>query len=444
MSWPIPAAARATRGELELFLDRESARPGDKVGVHLASDASARLSLWRLGAEPGLVAELGEAPATCQPEPTFVAETGLVSCAGWERTASFAIDAGTPSGVYAVRADADTHTAEAILVVPPESEPDVLVLLPVTTWAAYNWWGGRSIYDGDGYNGLPRAYAVSFDRPMKQAVPPLWELTQGHPYFVWEQPLVAWVERQGFDVGYVTSLDVHDGLLPARKLVVSAGHDEYWSTEMRNTLDRGLDAGLSLFVAGANEICWNIRLTPSALGEHRVLTCYKDPWSDPVIATDPSRATSRWADWPLNRPESDTTGVRFVDWDFGLNRRPAAWTARNTWHPLFAGTGLADGDRVEGIVGDEWDAIDPTSLVADRIQLLGESEQLVGANLGPSRGHTVVRRTDAGGLVFATGTTSWCWGLDSESVADRATAADPRLQRLTRNVFEAALDGFDW
>lgn len=440
----IAAGARAVRGELELFLDRVSARPGDAVGVYAAAAAPARLSLWRLGASPRLVAELEEIPRQGQPPPRFVPETGAVSCESWSRTATVALDPDLATGVYAVRLDNAQHSADAILTVLPQGEPDVLVVLPVTTWAAYNWWGGRSSYDGGAYNGLARAYAVSFDRPMRPAMPPLWELEQGHPYFTWEHPLVLWLERQGFEVGYATSLELHDGVLPARKLVVSAGHDEYWSNEMRDTLDSGLARGLSLFVAGANEICWNIRLDASKLGAHRVMTCYKDPWADPLVHSDPARATSRWADWPLYRPESDTTGVKFVDWDYSLNRAPASWIARNTSHPLFEGTGFAHGDRVEGIVGDEWDAFDPTSVVSDRVQILGESEPLIGANLGPSRSHTVVHRTHAGGLVFATGTTSWCWGLNATSVTDRATRPDERLQRLTRNVFEAALGGFDW
>jgi hypothetical protein len=46
---------------------------------------------------------------------------------------------------------------------------------------------------------------------------------------------------------------------------------------MRQTLDPGLEGGLSLLMAGANEICWNIRLDPSPVGPNRVLTCCKDP-----------------------------------------------------------------------------------------------------------------------------------------------------------------------
>jgi hypothetical protein len=442
--WWIPASARAARGEVELFLDRTSVEPGGAIGVHLSAESRVRGSLWRLGALPKLVAELGEFGPSEQPPPLYDASTGLVHCSHWTQTTQVALDEGLESGVYTLRFDTLAEpglSADAIFAVLPRAEVDVLVVLPVTTWAAYNWWGGRSLYDGGGFNGLPRADQVSFDRPMKTEVSPIWEREQGHPYFTWEHPLVAWVERGGYDVGYATSIDLHRGLLPACKLVACAGHDEYWSTEMRATLDAALGRGLSLFMAGANEICWNIRLDPSPLGEHRHVTCYKDPWKDPLLDSDPQRTTSRWSEWPLFYPESDTTGVKFVDWDFALNRQPGAWVAADTSHPLFEGTGLSQGDRVEGIVGDEWDSFDPSSTVADRVTILGEHAPLIGANLGPSTGHTVVYRTDAGGIVFASGTTSWCWGLDASSVRDRATKPDPRIQRLTKNVFDAAIEG---
>ena len=86
----------------------------------------------------------------------------------------------------------------------------------------------------------------------------------------------------------------------------------------------------------------------------------------------------------------------------------------------------------------------PRSPATARAVVLGESEELVGANLGPSRGHTVLHRTDGGGLVLATGTTSWCWGLDASTVEDRTTATDPRLQALTRAFIVGALDDAAW
>lgn len=447
----IDPSARATRGEVELFADRSSVAAGETLRVYVNASSRVTGSVWRLGYEPSgrgrRVADLGAWDAPRQPPPSFEASTGLVACDRWEPTVSVPIEADWKSGVYAVRFDTSAdpvRSAEAIFVVRPRSTPDVVVNVPVTTWAAYNLWGSRSLYAGGAFNGLPAASEVSFDRPMSPQVTPLWELEQGHPFYTWEYPLVRWIEREGFDVGYVTNVDLHRGDLPAGRLLVSAGHDEYWSPEMRATLERALGAGMSLFWAGANGLCWSVRFDSSAIGEDRAMTCYKDPWPDPLMATAPERATGRWAEWPLSWPESDTLGVRWVDWDWALNRRPAAWIARATTHPVFEGTGLSSGDRVAGVIGDEWDAFDPTSAVASKITILGESEELNGANVGPSRGHTVLHRNDGGGLVFASGTTSWCWGLDTTSVPDRETAEDPRLQRLTRNFFKAAIEGADW
>lgn len=450
-NWRIPAEQRAINGEVEMFCDRTSARSGEKIGVHISGQGSVNLTVWRLGHEGGnggrLVADLGVVEAVPATPPVFESETGLVSCSHWPALCTFTVDPNWKSGVYMVRADTlsqPTRSTDAIFVVTPTKIHDIIVIIPVTTWVAYNGWGGRSLYDGGGFTGLPRAHAVSFDRPMKPVGSPIWELNQGHPFFTWEYPLIRWLESELFDIGYVTNLEVGRGELPAKSLIISAGHDEYWSSAMRDTLDLSLAAGRSLFWAGANGMCWNIRLTATNLGEDRTLTCWKDHLSDPIMASEPKATTGRWGEWPLYRSESDTIGLRWVDWDFSLNRRPATWIAKNTDHPIFEGTELRDGDRVPGIVGDEWDALDPSSPMANHGVVIGETECLMGANLGPSRGHSYMFRADGGGLVLATGTTSWAWGLDASTLEDRETAADPRLQALTRNFINATLSGCDW
>ncbi len=450
-NWRIPANQRAIRGEVEMFCNRTSARSGEKINVHIAGHGAVKLEVWRLGNEDGnggrLVTDLGVvdlAPAT---SPLFDFKTGLVSCSHWPAVCTFSVGSNWKSGVYMVKADtltSPTRSADAIFVVTPSKPHDIIVILPVTTWVAYNGWGGRSLYDGGGFTGLPRANAVSFDRPMKPVGSPIWELNQGHPFFTWEYPLIRWLESELFDVGYVTNLELGRGELPAKSLIISAGHDEYWNSAMKDTLDSELAAGRSLFWAGANGMCWNIRLEETNLGKDRTLFCWKDHLADPKMASEPQTTTGRWGEWPLYRSESDTIGLRWVDWDFALNRRPANWIAKNTDHPIFLGTGLKDGDQVPGIVGDEWDAIDPSSVVANRGVVIGETEVLMGANLGPSQGHSYLFRADGGGLVLATGTTSWAWGLNSSTVEDRETAADPRLQSLTRNFINATLSKCAW
>jgi len=437
-----------------LFLDHSSATPGTRIGIRLSGEHATRLTLWRLGYEGGrggrLMADLGVVTPNRQAPPTFDATTGLVSCAHWSETCAFTLDPTWPSGVYSARADVlctgedGCTSSEAILVVSAARQHEVIVNLPTTTWVAYNAWGGRSLYDGGGFNGLPKAVAVSFDRPMKPTGSPIWELHQGHPFYTWEYPLVYWLEKQGFDVGYVSNMEMARGGVPVTGVLVSAGHDEYWNTAMRDELDRLLAAGTSLLWAGANGMCWNIRLADSQVGADRELTCYKDHLGDPIMWSDPARVTGRWGEWPLYRSEAEVLGLRWVDWDFSLNRRPAAWIAGATHHPIFEGTGLAPGDRIEGVIGDEWDALDPTVAVARSGVVLGSSELLVGANLGESRGDTYLYRHDGGGLVLATGTTSWAWGLHADTVNDRHTREDARLQRLTANFLRAAIDGCDW
>jgi hypothetical protein len=69
---------------------------------------------------------------------------GLVHCSHWKRTSELTIDADVAGGVYALRLETHPEPArstEAIFTVLPRAEPDVLVVLPSTTWAAYNWWG---------------------------------------------------------------------------------------------------------------------------------------------------------------------------------------------------------------------------------------------------------------------------------------------------------------
>ncbi len=47
----------------------------------------------------------------------------------------------------------------------------------------------------------------------------------------WDAPFVAWLEQRGYEVSYCTDFDLHydETLLADDALVLSAGHDEYWS-----------------------------------------------------------------------------------------------------------------------------------------------------------------------------------------------------------------------
>src|SRR5205085_7883434 len=104
----------------------------------------------------------------------------------------------------------------------------ILFQLTVNTYQAYNNWGGKSLYgynstddDGDGQG--DESNKVSFDRPGM--------LNSDSNFYSFEYDFVRWLEDNGFEVEYCTSIDLHadPDFLNNYQLLLSVGHDEYWS-----------------------------------------------------------------------------------------------------------------------------------------------------------------------------------------------------------------------
>jgi hypothetical protein len=112
---------------------------------------------------------------------------------------------------------------------------------------------------------------------------------------------------------------------------------------------------------------------------------------------------------------------------------------------LFARTGITASTRIPGIVGYELDehtaATKPSALVVGSGggQFCGG-----GSEPAPTRG-TLAESTlyggPAGGLVFATGTLGWLYGLSPvpQASPDAPAAPDRRVVTMTRNVIARAL-----
>src|SRR5205807_861164 len=121
------------------------------------------------------------------------------------------------------------------------------------------------------------AVKVSFDRPYmfdSMSVSPL-QL---------EDSLVRYLERGGYDVSYTTDVDtdLHPGELLQHRLVLTAGHSEYWSKAMRDAWERARDLGTNLAFMGGNSVYWQIRYEDG----DRTIVEYRDPKKDP----NPSQA----------------------------------------------------------------------------------------------------------------------------------------------------------
>ncbi|NUU25023.1 MAG: hypothetical protein HOV68_26495 [Streptomycetaceae bacterium] len=363
--------------------------------------------------------------------PPQTGASGTVVCA-WEDSWETAIPHEWPGGLYvAVLTNADGFRNHATFVVTePDRAGDLLVVLPVTTYQAYNEFPmdgavGRSLYYGQDRatrksNAKLKAKRVSFDRPYAGGgLPQLFEL---------DHAFVRWAEERGYDMVYATSLDLHAGRIdPLRyKALVFPGHDEYWSQEMREVLEVATAGGVGMAFLTANNVYWHVRIEPSDAGvPGRQVRCHKDADSSSDRAAP--GPTVKWRD--LRRPEQEVLGIQYVS----VVKGDHPLVVRESGHWFWEGTGVRDGDTVPGLVWGEADRRFP-ALAKPR----GESVFVADSPYLDSRGRgqrqqSILHQGSAGGLLFVAGTFRWPQALGDPRFLD------PRVQRATENVFRRFL-----
>src|SRR5262249_7322017 len=149
---------------------------------------------------------------------------------------------------------------------------------------------------------------------------------------------------------------LHDGTvtLSDYHALLSVGHDEYWSFEMRAHLENAIAAGVSVGFFGANPIYWQVRFERDlGVAKNRNMICHKyipnligqtgtdasgtpttgpcvasnglvlcippvpvgmDPWAFEVSEYKQLRITARWRDNVLGRPEQNIVGQMYQDY----------------------------------------------------------------------------------------------------------------------------------
>lgn len=442
--WLIGGAPATIQG----YLDRASAAPGDRLGLRVDAQTPFDVEWYRLGWYGGAGGRLLHVdpaiPANPGHGPLVDPSTGR-SEAPWQPSLEFPVPNDWPTGMYvAVLRPATGNPGYVPFIVkrPPGDPAPVLFVSAALTWQAYNTWGGANLYDASMADSPEissgrRAVQVSFDRP--------YELHQGAGYQQrWELQFVRWQEREGVDVDYAADLDLEldPGILDGRRLVVFAGHHEYWSRPMRTALETAVASGVNVVFLSANEVYWQVRLEASPLGPARRITCYKSRLLDPVAATRPELTTCRWRERPVNDPEAPLIGQMYGH----IVRRPGDWVAAQTDHWLYEGTGLRDGDHLVNLVGQEYDSYfpdlgNPGTIILARspIDAVIGADQRVGRYASPAVHNATLYEAASGATVFAAGTFQWSWAIDEfgdRSYRGVATPYDERVVRMTRNLFD--------
>jgi len=98
-----------------------------------------------------------------------------------------------------------------------------------------------------------------------------------------ERRFAVWAEREGIDLAYSINSDLEDGdeFLNGHRLLLSVGHDEYWSWAMRDAVEHFVANNSNVAFLSGNTCYWQVRV------EDRRMIGWKHRYEeDPVYGTD--------------------------------------------------------------------------------------------------------------------------------------------------------------
>ncbi len=470
ISWKIPRGRDATT-QIQAYASATSVLPGKTLTFYVSTENEGThywIDIYRIGWYGGdggrLVTSIGDQVGHIQGfyeavnnqlvrcSTCFVNKTtGLIE-ANWRPSYTLTVSPDWTTGVYLAKFT-DTNGLQTYVPfdVLGNFHSSYVAVTPDTTYAAYNEWGGSSLYNedntlfGEKDTSSARSVKVSFDRPYA-------EVNGSSQVLVFEADAIHWMERQGYDLSYMSNVDLHND--PAQLLnhraYISLGHDEYWTKEMRDGVERARNLGVGLAFLGGNASYWQMRFERDSAGiPNRTVVCYKvstvgkDLVHDPFYGKDNTRVTTQWRDPVLARPENALIGIMYTDlthqqlgfpWQVSLKANS----------PLLQGTDLQAGQQYGcGLVGYEWDRIYANGATPAGLQVLGTSSTKNDeGKLGISNTTYYIARS--GAMVFATGSIYWTTALDIyrfeiNKLCYYQNSIVPGMQQLMANIMEALL-----
>ena len=476
---------------------------GETIFFKVKTDSTDyRIDIYRMGWYQGLGARLVDTVAPSVPLPQAQPEglrdpaTRLYDCGNWAVSASWTAPRDAVSGIYfarlvrrdpepeparwradhsptppALRPEAVAHGYGSLgrgrlrialreprashiyfVVRDDASRSAILFQTADTTWQAYNRYGGHCTYgrlDPEHprqHGGPPRAYKVSYNRPLETR-----HYRAVNTVFNSEYPFVRFLEENGYDTSYTTGVDSdrRGDLIANHRLFLSVGHDEYWSGRQRRNVEAARDGGVHLAFFSGNEVFWKTRFEPSIDGSeepHRTLVTYKETHANAKIDPAPDVWTGTWRDSrPFNpegaQPENALTGTIFTvnAWRNDPIIVPAEYARLRFWRNTDVAR-LGPGERavlLKGLLGHEWDEdIDngfrPAGLfrlsetTIDNVRYIQDCGSVYDS--GTATHHLTLYRHASGALVFGAGTVQWAWGLDAHH--DTEAGMPPERQNV--------------
>ena len=404
-----------------------SVRGGETIRFFVRSqDPTVTVRVLRLGWYGGIGARQVDSvrfTAGAPQPPCSPPLPGPVVC-DWNASAELVTGREWPPGVYlATFTDSSGRRGGYPFVLRSGQADGYLLVLPFSTYEAYNDWGGVSLYKGPGGE---RGHAVSFARPLAH-----WDLWRS--FLALDYLLIRWLEQQGYNAVYVTDFDFFVGRDVDFGVIawLFAGHSEYWTWLGRLQLEAGRDYGVNLAFLGGNAVYWNSRYEETGVGSARIptLVCYKNRLQDPQGSAR-GFSTVKFRDYPNNWPENEIIGV-MSSAGLDVPNWPVDLVVADGSDSLFRGTGLTSGQRIPRLVGWEGDRMVANGFTPPGIRLLFDSPYVSGQTGAPDAIQgTYYEWRASGARVFASGNVGFQWGLATYA----GRVAVPELSVFLSNV----------
>lgn len=401
---------------------------------------------------------------TTQPEAVLIADSnGATTCAAWSVTAEWEIPSTAVSGIYFAMirnaANTDAFYAGPFVVRDDDAVVDIVYKTSDTTYgSAYNYYGtkaqprGKNLYGYGGVGNLmDRAFAASYQRPV---------ITRGEVVqtYIWsgELPLVSFLERNGYTVKYISSVDLdQEGvtILDKGNIFLSSGHDEYWTQLMWDAVEdfRDISGKHSIFMSG-NEVFWRSRF--QYVGDQVIQWCYKDTMPGPTgysrsagDVLDPVTWTGTWID--TRRPGGAIPTEQLTNTRFGMNGiydydAVIPWSDHKVWWASPLHDLPMETLTVQKVIGFEADHV--TQVGPDEsFRILARYTRSAEGGLSDVNGERydipgniewgiASRRVASGAVTVGFGTCQWAWSLDTSHERGAGTPANPSARQFTINL----------
>jgi hypothetical protein len=374
---------RKEANRVEGYFSATSIRCGATTHLTLVGTEKATATVYRTGYYQGIGARQ-------------IAKFSIAN--GW----SFKIDEKYLPGMYLIKLSAPQRLASFVplTINSPNSKSDLTFISSVLTWQAYNQWGGSSLYKGPDGKRESRAEKVSFLRPYDG---------DGSGQFQYmEFPIIKAAEKLGLNINYATDIDLDNdpNLLRNTSSILLGGHSEYWTTKMRDAVEKAVDRGVNLIVLGGNTAYNRIDI------QGKEITNIKT-WRD------------------IGRPEIQLLGSQYLT--LGFHRDMVIETQ------LWPFDVLPKGAVIKGVVGYEADT--PITFNGPPVESIARSSILPNEKSIPAMATYYTRPSGAGILNMATN--GWVCAMEDRCPwghrFDRSTQR--QITRVTENILSATTRG---